>query len=346
MKSKDRFNTAARMGIPDRVPVVYYALGASEPILDSIGLNWNDIFWNVEKSFKAMTRAHELMPHDNVCSLLSPACGIDALGAEVKFSEFEGAHVDYNNPILSSWDELEKIEVPDPRKDGSMPLRIKLAEILSERFGGELALVGGFGGISTWAMSLRGARNFVLDVKKNPEFQNSYMDLLTECAIDFCVAQVEAGCDWIISAEDAFAIEVLDPERAWRINGTRAKKLAHAVHRAGAGYIIHCCGNARFSLEKMADTGADVLSLDKVDLAEAKEKVGNRAALMGNIKLKTLVYGNPTDVELECRDAIEKASNGGGYLLSGGYIYPAKTPLQNVRKLIEAAEKYGRYRQT
>ncbi len=342
-KSRDRFNIAARMGIPDRVPVVYYALGASKFILENIGLNWNDIFWDVGRSLKAMLKAHELAPHDNVCSLLSPACGIDALGAEVKFSEFEGAHVDYSKPFLSSWDELEKLEVPDPNKDGSMPLRIKLAELLRERVGSELALVGGFGGISTWAMALRGARNFVLDVKKNPEFQDRYMDFLTDCAIDFCVEQVKAGCDWIISAEDAFAVEVLDPERAWRINGTRAKKLANAVHKAGAGYIIHCCGNASFSLEKMADTEADVLSLDKVDLAEAKDKVGSRVALMGNIKLKTLVYDEPRKVELECRDAIAKAAKNGGYLLSSGYIYSVKTPLQNVRALIDSANTYGRY---
>ena len=340
---KERFNTAARRGIPDRVPVVYYALGASKSILENIGLAWQDIFWSGEKMLKAVVKAHELLPHDNVCSLLSPVCGIDALGVEVKFDEIEGAHVDYSRPFLKSWDDLEKLEVPDPKKDGSMPSRIKLAESLNEKFGNELALLGGFGGLSTWAMQLRGARDFVLDTKKNPEFQTRYMEFLTDCAVEFCVAQVEAGCDWIISAEDAFAIEVLDPERAWRVNGVHAKKLASAVHKAGAGYILHCCGNARFSLDKMADTGADVLSLDKVDLAEAKEKIGTRVALMGNIKLKTLMYGNPIDVELECRDAIAKASKNGGYLLSSGYIMSVGTPLKNVLALIHSAEKYGRY---
>ena len=341
--SKERFNTAAKGGIPDRVPVVHYALGASKSILDDLGWTWGDIFWDREKSLKAVLRARELLPHDNVCSLLSPVCGIDALGVDVLFSEIEGPHIDYKKPFLSSWDDLERLEVPDPEKDGTMPLRIGLAELLSKNFGKELALLGGFGGISTWAMQLRGARNFVLDTKKNPDFQTRYMEFLTECAIEFCVAQVEAGCDWIISAEDAFAIEVLDPERAWKVNGVHAKRLASAVHKAGAGYIAHCCGNAKFSLDKMADTGADMLSLDKVDLAETKEKIGSRVALMGNIKLRTLMYGSPNDVEAECSDAIAKASKGGGYLLSSGYIMAVATPLKNVAALIQSAEKYGRY---
>ena len=307
MNSKERFNTAARMKVPDMVPLVYHAFGASKSVLDNMGLTWQDIFWSEEKILKAMLKAHELFPHDNICSFLSPVCGVDALSIEVKFSDREGPHVDYRRPFLKTWDDLDKLEVPDPKRDGSMPSRIKAAELLNAKMGGELALLGGFGGISTWAMYLRGTENFVLDTRKNPEFQEDYMEFLTECAIDFCVAQVEAGCDWIISAEDAFAINVLDPERAWRVNGVNAKKLASAIHKAGAGYILHCCGNAKLSLGKMADTGADVLSLDNVDLSEVKEKIGRRVALMGNIKLKTLLHDRPIDVEKECKEAIAKA---------------------------------------
>lgn len=341
--SKERFNTAARRGVPDHVPTVYFAFGGSRAVLENAGLGWPDIFWDGEKIYRVILKARELIPHDNVCSLLSPACGIDALGVEVKFSEMEGPHVDYKAPFLNSWDDLEKLEIPNPKKDGSLPSRIKAAELLAEKTGKETALLGGFGGISTWAMLLRGMRNFVKDTKKDPEFQQSYMKFLTDCAVEFCVAQVEAGCDWIISAEDAFAITVLDPERAWKVNGIHAKRLASAVAKAGAGYILHCCGDARFSLEKMVETGANVLSLDNVDMAATKEKVGDKVALMGNVKLKTLVYGKPADVELECKGAIAKASKNGGFLLSSGYIYPTVTPLENIRALLKSAEKFGRY---
>jgi uroporphyrinogen decarboxylase len=341
MTPKERFNIAAKKGVPDRVPVVYYAFGASCAVLGNLRLKWQDIFWSAEKIFMIMLKAHELMPHDNVCSFLSPVCGLDALGVEVKFSE--EPHLDYSRPFLNSWEDLEKLEVPDPKKEGSMASRIKAAALLSSRVGSELALVGGFGGISTWAMLLRGARNFILDVKKDPEFQRRYMKFLTECAVEFCKEQVKAGCDWIISAEDAFANDLLDPDRAWKVNGIWAKKLASEIHEAGGGYILHCCGDAKLSLEKMVETGANVLSLDRVELDEAKEKVGSKVALMGNIKLKTIMFGNPNDVELECKEAIAKASRGGGFLLSGGYVYPANTPLRNVVSLIKSAEKYGRY---
>ncbi len=343
INSRERFSAAAKGEIPDIVPTVYYTLGASKYILENANLSWQDVFWNAEKISNVMRKAHELIPHDNVCSFLSPACGLDALGLKIEFSNVEGAYINYKTTTLNSWDDLENLEVPDPKKDGSMPSRIKAAELLNAKLGNELAVLGGFGGISTWAMDLRGIKSFVIDAKRNPEFQKSYMEFLTQCAIDFCVAQVEAGCDWIISAEDAFATEVLDPERAWKINGIHTKKLANAIHKAGAGYILHCCGNAKLALERMVETGADVLSLDNVELSETKEKIGSKVALMGNIKLKTLVYGKPDDVERECEIAIKKASENGGYMLSSGYIYPAITPLTNILALIKSAGDYGRY---
>lgn len=344
MTPKERFSAAAKKSTPDRVPAVYYALGASEHVLKTLQLNWQDIYWNAEKIARVMLKTRELWGHDNVCSFLSPACGIDALGINVKVPPMVMPHVDYKTPFLNSEEDLENLKIPDPEKDGSMAVRVEAARILNDKIGDELAILGGFGGISTWAMFLRGTKKFVLDVKRDPEFQRHYMDFLTERAIEYCLAQVEAGCDWIVSAEDAFALELLDPDRAWRANGIYARRLADAIHKAGASYILHCCGDVSLVIERMADTGADVLSVDNIDLADAKRRVSSRVALMGNINLQTLLYGTPIDVERACKEAIDKAAPGGGYLLSSGYIYPANTPDENIKALVKSAEKYGKYR--
>ena len=343
MIPKERFSAAAKKSTPDRVPVVYYTLGASEHVLKTLQLNWRDIYWSAEKIAKAMLKACELWGHDNVCSFLSPTCGMDALGINVKVPPMVMPHVDYEVPFLNSEENLENLKIPDPEKDGSMAVRLEAARILNDKIGNKLTLLGGFGGISTWAMFLRGTKKFVRDVKRNPEFQSCYMNFLADRAIEYCLAQVEAGCDWIISAEDAFALELLDPDRAWKANGIYAKRLADAVHKAGAGYILHCCGDVSLSIERMADTGADVLSVDNIDLADAKRRVGGRVGLMGNIKLQTLLYEAPSDVERACKEAIDKAASSGGYLLSSGYIYPANTPDENIKALVRSAEKYGKY---
>ena len=341
MTPKERFMIAAKGGTPDRVPVVYYGFGGGNHILKYLQLGWQGVFWNAGNIAKVMLKSYEFWKHDNVCSFLTPTCGIDAL---VPVESLFPPYVDYEISVLKTKEDLRNLGVPDPKKDGSMKVRVEAAQILKDKVGDRLAILGGFGGISTWAMFLRGTDKFIRDTVKNPNFQKEYMEFLTKCAIGYCLAQVEAGCDWIISAEDAFALELLDPDRAWKANGIYAKRLADAIHKAGAGYILHCCGDVSLAIERMVNTGADVLSVDNVDLADVKRRVGGRVGLMGNIKLQTLLYGAPTDVERACKEAIDKAAQGGGYLLSSGYMYPVDTPDENIKALVKSAEKYGKYR--
>lgn len=344
MEPKERFLTAAYGFIPDRVPAVYYAFGASECILKPLGLTWQSIYWSGKKIAEVMLKAYELWEHENVSTLISTADCIETLGVDLIIPRFNPPHVNYRKPLLRGSEDLKKIkDVPNPMKDGSMPARIEAAKILSKKIGSKVAIMGGFGGISTWAFFIRGAMNFILDTVVNSDFQREYMEFLTECAIEFCVAQVEAGCDWIISEEDVFDSYMLSPEEAMKCCGIYVKRLAKAVHKAGAGYTLHCCGDTSLSIEKMADTEADMLSVDRIDLADAKRRVGNRVSLMGNIKLHTLYSGTALDVEKECREAIIKAATGGGYLLSSGFIYNAKTPCENIKTLVNSVKKYGVY---
>lgn len=344
MDPKERFLTAAYGHVPDRVPSVYYAFGASESILKMLGLTWQSVYWSGEKIAQVMIKAYNLWEHENVCAFISTADGIETLGVDLIIPELDPPYVNFRNPILRAPEDLEKLKtIPDPTRDGSMPARIEAAKILSKKIGKKAVILGGIGGISTWAFFIRGTKNFVLDSVLSSDFQREYMRFLTDCAIEFCVAQVNAGCDWIISEEDVFDSYMFSPQQAMKCCGVYVKRLVRAVHKAGAGFTLHCCGDTSLSIEKMADTGADMLSVDRIDLADAKKRVGNRVSLMGNIKLHTLYSCTPKDVDRECQEAIIKAASGGGYLLSSGFIYEPKTPSQNIKALVEAAKKYGVY---
>lgn len=340
MTPRERLNIAASGGQSDRVPVVYYAFGGSRSILRRLGLTWQDIFYDAENITKVMTATYALWGHDNVCAFLSPVCGIDALGIKVVIPRVHVPHVEYTRKYLANLKDLTKLRVPDPLRDGSMPARIEAAKMLDKALGHEVEILGGFGGISTWAIFLRGFRDFVVDSFANQSFQEKYMNFLTDCAIEFCLAQVRAGCGWIISEEDVF-MSAMGPELSWSCTGQYLKRLVDAVHKAGAHYIVHCCGDLTLTIERILETGADMLSIDKTDLTVAKKKVGDRAALMGNIKLSTLVHGSVGDVEEACQEAIRKIGSRARFVLSAGYIYPFCTPFENIKTLVESAKKYS-----
>jgi uroporphyrinogen-III decarboxylase len=345
MTSKERFTIAAKKGQPDRVPVVYYGFGASSCIVRSAGLTWQDIFWNEKMITKVMLKAYESWAHDNVCSFLSPLCGIDALKVNIILPEFGEPTINYHNPLIKEAKDFDKLRVkaPNPYRDGSMSVRVKATRNLCKVIGNNLSILGGFGGISTWAIYLRGMENFMLDSLLNRNLQEEYMEFLTEVAIDYCEAQVKAGCEWIISDESLFASELLGPSLAWDIIAKHVTELIKSVHGMGAGYILHCCGDISKTIDRIIETKADVISVDKIDLVQAKRMVKGKVALMGNIKYNALL-GSKNDVVLSCKEALQKAAIGGGYLLSSGYIYPPDTPCENVRTLVESAKIYGRYK--
>ena len=59
---------------------------------------------------------------------------------------------------------------------------------------------------------------------------------------------------------------------------------------------------------------------------------------------KTLLRGTPDDVEREARECIEAAAEGGGFILASGDGVIAGTPFENIFKMVETGEKFGKYK--
>lgn len=115
--------------------------------------------------------------------------------------------------------------------------------------------------------------------------------------------------------------------------------------------FLHCCGTERGLVEICArESHLDCINplerppLGDCDLAEVKEAFGARLSLMGNLPTMTLMFrGSPKQVMIESRKAIEDAGLGGGFILSTGDQCPRDTPLANLRAMVKAARRYGRY---
>jgi uroporphyrinogen-III decarboxylase len=106
--------------------------------------------------------------------------------------------------------------------------------------------------------------------------------------------------------------------------------------------IAHNCLKTDHILEMYPDTGADAFQLDPdIDIAEVISRIGFKMALIGNLhQLKTLQHGSPEEVELECKEMIQKAGQGGGYILSASGCFCKDTPIKNLDAMVSAAEKF------
>lgn len=89
--------------------------------------------------------------------------------------------------------------------------------------------------------------------------------------------------------------------------------------------------------------GRYIVELEHTDIRKAKEILAGHMCIKGNISSTLLSLGTPDEVEREARNLIEDLAPGGGFILASGCEVPIDAPLENVRAMIGAARKYGRY---
>lgn len=81
---------------------------------------------------------------------------------------------------------------------------------------------------------------------------------------------------------------------------------------------------------------------EHMDMAKAKRTLGEVCCIAGNIPVSLLRHGTPEDVEEYCRRLIDICAPGGGYILTGSAAVDKGKP-ENLRAVLRAVEKYGRY---
>ncbi len=88
--------------------------------------------------------------------------------------------------------------------------------------------------------------------------------------------------------------------------------------------------------------GKAVYWFEATDMLKAKDILGDRICIRGNVPVSILVAGTPDDVRAYCKKLIDYVGRGGGFILdSSAVVNDAR--LENVRAMFEFAKEYGVY---
>lgn len=127
-------------------------------------------------------------------------------------------------------------------------------------------------------------------------------------------------------------------------------QVAAAIKQAGVKAYTHTCGAIGDRLDLMAATGIDGVDtmdpppLGNTDLAEAKQQIGDKLFLKGNIdSVNILLQGTEQMVRDDAKRKLDAAMAGGGYILSSACSVAPRVPPAHLMALVEVAEEYGRY---
>ena len=106
--------------------------------------------------------------------------------------------------------------------------------------------------------------------------------------------------------------------------------------------VYHNDANIEACLEHLPDAGFHVLNWGKqTDIAEVKERVGERMCLMGNVNpLEIGVRGTPDEVKAATLDVLEKSGGEGIILSLGGGVSPGM-PRENILAMQQALAEFN-----
>lgn len=358
MKAKERVRTAMRRGVPDRVPVVpqictphaIRALGLDyeATILETIRrpelLNERDYRCAREYGVDGM-RAWTLPAPLDVTKADGKWYGVDPkTGQRLGEVDFHGGGgiLRPESPVIRTEEDIERIPVPTPAeiiKSGRMD---SIKRILRDA-GDDLFVIGAPGFFTVEAITFqRGKAQAMMDLLDQPDFCHKIMEKFLAIATQNALALASIGVDALYIGDTYGG--VISPGQFKEFCVPYIRRFVEAVRGTGPLIYLHICGNSTRILELMADTGVDCIEpldpLGGVRVADAKRRVGGRAALMGGVHTVKLAHGTLEEVEEDCRRCLSEGTPGGGYILACGDMLPTETSREKVQAMVKAAKAY------
>jgi len=99
----------------------------------------------------------------------------------------------------------------------------------------------------------------------------------------------------------------------------------------------------RLEIIRDIPAGKAVYWFENTDMFKAKEVLGDRVCIRGNVPAPLLCTGSPQQVRDYCKELIDVVGRGGGFIMDGGIGIPDEARPENVKAMAEFTREYGVY---
>ena len=236
-------------------------------------------------------------------------------------------------------EEVEKLVVADPR--GTVPYVFEILRRLRRELAADEVPLLGFAGapftLAAYLVEGKGSKDFGALKRmmyREPAVLRALLERLTEMTVAYLNAQIEAGAQSVQLFDTWAGLLSAADYREWIL--PTHQEIARRLHRDAAPLILYVNGGAHV-LDAMIEAGADVLSLDwRVDFADASRRIGQRAAVQGNLDPCALA-AEPARIAAWVRELREAGRAARGHVLNLGHGCLTETPVEGVRAFTDAA---------
>ncbi|MDD4497398.1 MAG: methylcobamide:CoM methyltransferase MtaA [Methanosarcinaceae archaeon] len=331
---KTRLLAALKGEAVDKVPVCSVTQTGIVELMDEVGAAWPEAHTDAELMAKLAIANYELSGLEAVRVPYCLTVLVEAMGCEINMGTKNRQPSVTGHPYPKSLDDAAIPE--DLLERGRIPAVLEAIKLVREKVGPDVPVIGGMEGPITIASDLVSVKSFMKWSIKKPELFGQALDLATEAAISYANAMVKAGADIISVADPVASPDLMSPDSFRDSLQPRLQKFSGSVDSVT---ILHICGNVNSVLDYMAECGFEGLSVEEKigSVKQAKEVIGDRATLVGNISSPfTLLPGPEDKIRTESKQALE---DGIDVLAPGCGIAPM-TPLENIKAMVATRDEY------
>jgi uroporphyrinogen decarboxylase len=265
----------------------------------------------------------------------------DAMGLGLYFQTGEGPK--FERPVQTH-DAIKALRVPDVEK--SLAYVFDAVRTIRRELNGKVPLIGFAGSpftCGTYMVEGGSSREFPTIkalAKESPETLDRLMDVVAETTIEYLNAQIDAGAQ-AVQVFDTWGA-ALGPDDFRRFSLASLQKIVDGLTREKDGRrvpVILFTKGAGPLLKDLADTGCDALGVDwTTDLATAREYVGDKVALQGNLDPATL-RESPEAIRDGVAKTLASYGDGPGHVFNLGHGITPDIDPDHVSVLVDAVHE-------
>jgi uroporphyrinogen decarboxylase len=268
----------------------------------------------------------------------------DAMGLGLYFAEGEGPK--FERPLRDEA-AIKTLRVPDIGSD--LKYVTDAVSQIRKALDGRVPLIG-FSG-SPWTLSCYmvegGGSDDYAKVKtlmyKEPKLMHHILEVTAQAVTQYLNAQIEAGAQAVMvfdswggalshAAYHEFSLPYMQRIVAGLIKEKDGVRIPNIVFTKGGGLWI----------DSIADIGCDAVGLDwTMDIGIARQKVGHKVALQGNVD-PTVLFAPPEVIHNEVEKVLASYGYGSGHVFNLGHGISQFTNPDNAAALVAAVHELSR----
>jgi uroporphyrinogen-III decarboxylase len=234
----------------------------------------------------------------------------------------------------------------------------KAADAAKEMISGAIEYIGRmkemgfpmqFGGMTqapfdTISDFLRGTKGAMIDMFRHEEKLLAATEKMLPIMVDLGLGTKRRGAKRVFIPLHKGLDGFMSPEHFEKFFWPTLKRLVETLIEEGLNPILLWEGDCTSRLETIGDIppGKAIYHFERTDIFKAKEVLGDRVCLRGNVPLSMLCAGTPDDVKAYCKKLIDKVGKGGGFIMDAAAVVDG-AKIENLKAMIDFTKEYGRY---